>query len=518
MGTNRTARRLVAGIAVVALLGAGCGDDDGGGDASSRGGDGSTLVIGTDAEPTTLDIQTTADNGRDLATWSINEALVDLDAEGERYPVLAAELPQVHEDDPTRWRVPLRKGVEFTDGTPFDAEAVKYNVERILDPDLGSARAEELGTLESVEIIDDHTVDLVTSAPDPILDYRLRVLRMVSPAAGEAEDYSAHPVGTGPYVFGSWQRGQRVVIEANEDYWGEPKPTISTVEIRFLPDVNTRLAALESGEIDMAINVPPAQAEGMDVLKGSGSTETGMLVYDTGEFPYSEPEFRQALQLAIDLETINETLYGGQYAMNGCQPVVSTSAGHNDELEPYPYDPERARELIEGLDLPPDFKLNFHGTAAVYPNDGELTNALASYWNEVGIEVEITVDEIDPHLDFIYGLQDQTGLTYLWADQSLNHGARFLDIFVTPDAAIPTRAEGYLPEIDELAETASSSLDEAERDAAFDEIWKVYCDEMVMGYTLELTDIAGLSVPLQYEPPVGKLEQAHFNLMTLGEE
>jgi hypothetical protein len=154
----------------------------------------------------------------------------------------------------------------------------------------------------------------------------------------------------------------------------------------------------------------------------------------------------------------------------------------------------------------------------VYPNDRELTNALVSYWSEVGIESEITVDEIDPHLDFIYGLQDQTGLTFLWADQSLNHAARFLDIFVTEDAAIPTRADGYLPEIDGLAETALTSLDETERDEAFDEIWQTYCDEMVMGYTLELKDIAGLSVPLEYTPPVGKLEQAHFNLMTLGDE
>ncbi|HMJ78601.1 MAG TPA: ABC transporter substrate-binding protein [Iamia sp.] len=517
MRTHGT-RRLVICVAAVALLGAACGGDGDGGDGDAAGpGGGSTLVIGTDAEPTTLDIQTTADNGRDLATWSINEALVDLDAEGERDPVLAAALPEVHEDDPTRWRVELREGIEFSDGTPFDAEAVKYNVERILDPDLASARAEELGTLESVEIVDEHTVDLVTSAPDPILDYRLRVLRMVSPAAGDAEDYSANPVGTGPYVFDSWERGQRVTIQANEDYWGDPKPTIDTIEIRFLPDVNTRISALESGEIGLAINIPPAQAEGMDLLTGSGSTETGMLVYDTGEFPYSEPEFRQALQYAIDLETVNETLYGGRYAMNGCQPVVSTSAGFNDELEPYPYDPEKARELIAGLDLPSDFTLNFHGTAAVYPNDRELTNALVSFWNEVGIEVEITVDEIDPHLDFIYGLQEQTGVTFLWADQSLNHAARFLDIFVTEDAAIPTRAEGVHPEMDELAETATSSLDEDEREAAFDEIWQGYCDDLIMGYTLELTDIAGLSVPLEYEPPVGKLEQVHFDLMRLGD-
>lgn len=519
--TKMTRRALLALSVSLFVLAAGCSsepstdaNDDG---SAANSGASQTLVVALDAEPTTLDVQTTADNGRDLAMWSVNETLVDFDPSGQLQPILAAELPVRVEGDPLRWRVNLRDDVTFTDGTPFDAEVVKYNVERILDPEFGSAFAPEFGALIGAEVVNEHTVDLITDAPDPLIDIRLRKLQIVSPEAVESDDYNANAVGTGPYIVESWDRGQNLVLVRNDDYYGEPKPTVERIEIRFLPDINTRIAALESGEIEIAVNVPPGRAEGLSVITSADPVETGMLLYDTSEFPYSEPDFRRALQHALDLETMNEQLFGGLYEVNRCQPSVSSAVGFNEELENYPYDPERARELLESVDLPEDFAVNLHGTAAVYPNDREFSESLAGYWRAVGLDVDTTLDEIDSHLDFIYGLQEQQGVGIVWADQSLGHSVRFLDIFVgeAGTAPIPTLAEGTYPELGPLMETARTSFDQAEQADALEQIWSTYCEDLVMGYTLNLRDVAGVSERVEYEPSVGKFEQIDFHRLTL---
>lgn len=487
------------------------GDDGDGGEASGP----TTLVVGTDAEPTTLDTQLIDDNGKDLSIWSVNEGLVDFDPDGNLEPILAASLPQLDPDDPERWIVELRQGVEFTDGTPFGAEAVVFNVERILNPDYGSVFAGELGNLVSAEVIDEHTVALITDGPDPILDTRLRVMRIVSPTAAEQSDYAENPVGTGPYIFESWQRGQSLTLVKNENYWGDPKPVIDTVELRFLPDVNTRISALEAGEIDIAINLPPTRAEGLNTITAASGTEAGGLVYDIGEFPYSELEFRQALQYAIDNETISQQLYGGVATPTRCQPVVPTATGFNDELEAPPYDPEQAMELLAGLDLPDDFVINFQASTAVYSNDREVSEALAGFWRAVGLEVDMTLNEIDPYLDAIYTPQESNGIVIFWTDQALNHAARQVGTFVQDGSPVASRGDDQFNELDPVVETALTSLDAAEREAAFDEIWRTYCEQAIMGFTVDIVDVAGISDRVSYEPDAGKMEKMDYHRLQL---
>lgn len=484
--------------------------DDGGGDAVAL----DRLVVGTDAEPTTLDIQAIDDNGLKLATWSINEALVDIDPEGDLEPVLAASLPQIDEDDRTRWTVELREGIEFSDGTPFNAEAVVANVDRVLDPEYESTLRAELATLAGAEAVGEYTVDLITSEPDPLLPNRLRVLRMVSPTAAAEDGYAENPVGTGAYVFESWQRGQSLTLVANDNYWGEPKPTIGIVELRFLPDNNTRVSALNAGEIHIAINLPPALSEGIELLTSAAAIEAGYLVMDTGEFPFNEPDFRRALQYAIDFETINQQLFNGVHSLTNCQPVVPTAGGFNEQLEPYPYDPELAQELLEGLDLPDDFALNFEATAAVYLNDREVSEAIAGYWRAVGLEVDMTLNEIDAYLDIIFNPQDSNAVILGWSDQSLNHAARQLGLFVAADGQVPTRAEGQYSEIDPLVQTAQTSFDETERQAAYDEIWQIYCDELIMGHSLDFNALSGIVPGLEYSPDPGNLEAMDYHRIT----
>lgn len=503
------ARRLTAALALVALVASACGSDDDGTSAPRSGGGG--VVVATDAEPTTLDAQLTEDNGKDLATWSINEALVDFDRSGELVPLLAEDLPTIDPDDPHRWLVTLRDGISFTNGEAFDAAAVVANVERILDPDYGSTFTSELGTLSSAEAVDDLTVALVTDEPDPILPSRLRILRMVPPQAGQEDGYGENPVGTGPYVFEEWNKGSHIVLTANDDYWGDPKPTIPEVRIRFLPDVGTRMSALRAGEVDIAINTPPDEIDGLpQVLESPTPSEASAIRLNLFTEPASDPRFRQALNYAVNKEELNESLFNGVFELNHCQPSVAGTGGFNDDLDPYPYDPDKARELLAEVDLPDDFVLPFEATSAVFGRDTELAQALASYWEAVGLKVDTRLNNIDSFLELIYSPDPL--VIYHETDQSSNHAARQVGLFLTGEAS--ARGDAY-PELDPLIETALTSMDDGERQAAYDEIWRISCEEAFFVFALDRIEVAGASDRIDYEPGWGKLEKMYFNRMSI---
>lgn len=490
------------------------------GDAADSGGGiepGTEVVVGTDAEPTTLDVQFTDDNGKDLGTWSINEGLVNFGPDGELVPLLAAELPTIDENDENRWLVTLREGIEFSNGEPFDAEAVVANLDRILDPDYGSSFTAELETIDHAEVVSDSEVAIITNAPDPILPYRLRALRLVAPEAAQSPDYPDNPVGTGPYLFEGWVKGDHMTLKANPDYWGEPKPQVETVTIRFMPDVNTRMSALQSGEIDLAINVPPALADNAPALiTSSADTEVATPRFSLVKHPYSDPNFRRALNYAVNKEEMNEQLFNGLFAVTPCQPVVEgAGGGYNPDLEPYPYDPDRARELLEEVDLPDDFVMEFEAAASIWANDREIGEALSGYWRAIGLEVDTTYNEIDSFLEKIF-TEDDPGLIYTESDQSFNHGARQLGLYVgSPPGSGSASAFGdtFGPdsELAQLVDTALTAFDEEAREAAYREIWEMSCDDAWFLWTLNRRDITGASERVDYTPGLGLITKFDFH-------
>ena len=504
----------IALVLALAVVFAACGgdDDDSAGGGGGGGGGGETkLVVGTDAEPTTLDIQVTDDNGLQLATWSINESLVDFDAEGNLEPVLAAELPVMNPDDPTHWTVKLREGVTFTDGEPLTCEAVRLNLERMIDPDFGSTIAEELGSLNDVKAIDDTTCELITKEPDSLVPRRLRKLRLISPKAFAQADET--PVGTGSYVFDSWQKGVSLTVKANPDYWGDPKPEIDVVEIRFIPDVNTRLSALQANEIDIAINIPESQlGEVPQVIEALGG-ESGGTRFNTSIPPYDDVNFRQALNYAINKQEMIDKLFNGLFEVEMCQMWPPTAQGFNTDLQPYPYDPEKAKELLAKVDLPPGFKVDFNATSAVYGTDREIGETIASYWRDIGLEVDVTFDEIDAYLEKIY--DPQIPLVYDETDDAMNSAARQIATFLTEGGPVTALGPEDQAALNPLVETATNSVNEADAEKAMKEIAKIACDEAYFVFTFERKDLTAASDKVEYTPDLGNFEKADWNRVHL---
>jgi peptide/nickel transport system substrate-binding protein len=233
-----------------------------------------TVVIAND--PATLDPQVSEDGNERAVNDSVYETLLTRDQDMNIIPNLATEYEQV---DDTTWQFKLRQGVKFHNGEPFNADAVVFSVKRIIDPALQSDQASFFGTITGAEKVDDSTVNIITSGPDPILPARMYWMKMVEPkhAQGDPETFATTPIGTGPYKFVKWDRGVEVVIEANPDYWGG-KPSIDIVHLRPIQEESTRLAALQAGEVDLVFGLLPEQIDQAPVAVHTPGLEFPMIL------------------------------------------------------------------------------------------------------------------------------------------------------------------------------------------------------------------------------------------------
>ncbi|HEV7760391.1 MAG TPA: ABC transporter substrate-binding protein [Acidimicrobiales bacterium] len=510
---------LVAGTLIAGV--AACGgddDDDAAGGTSGGEGGGDSLVAAIGREPSTLDVQKVDDNGKDFVTWRIVEGLVDLDVEGNLVPQLATDLPVVNPDDPTKWTVTLRDDVTFSDGEKFDADAVVKSVERVLDPAFESTYVgSELSTLKSATATDATKVEFTTSEPDPIFDYKLRFLRIVAPeAAADEEAFAANPIGTGPYKLDKWNRGSDITLVANDEYYGDA-PSISNIEIRFIPDEGTRIQALQAGEIDLAADVSPDQADEVpQLITADQGAQVGLIRFDETKEPYSDVRFRQALNYALDKDALSDQLYNGLFEPATCQVTPPQAVGSNDDLKPYDYDLDKAKELISeaGAD---GATINVDWTSSIFAKDREYGEAIASMWREAGLDVQMTFNEPSTFVDKIYARgADSPEMIYTEADTPFNHAVRAAGIVYAADGAASGNIGEVDPEFQDLLHQAFTELDADKRDDLYDQLQARQCEQAHFVYLLVRRDTYGAAENITYQPRQEIFAKMYFDEVTLG--
>lgn len=521
---SRMVRRTVLAVVMssaLALSLAGCGGDGGNGGGS---GNGDLLVIGTDAEPTTLNPLLRQGPDSDLATWSVYEGLVKFSPGGELVPELAASLP-VRQPDGTTWRYELREDVTFSDGEPFNAEAVKAFIDALLAPDVSATSAvfSELADLTGATVVDDYTVDLTTSVNDPFFDLKSSFLRIAPPKALASGDIDTKPVGTGPYLFERWDQGQSIELKANPDYWGD-KPAYDRASIRFIPDAQTRLDALNSGEIDMATSISaenadlvPQKIESTNVLK------VQLLRLNLSEPPLDDENFRLAMNYAINRDVIQENLYGGHYEIAPCQAVSSASHGFNPDLEAFPYDPDKARELLARVNIPAGFKLTVTGrTPPVAPGDQEMLQSVVSDLNAVGIDAEVKFDsdtEYSDHVNAAAGdgtVNPGIPQAFLLApDNGWNNSIRWVNNYVNPLGRVSALGDAE-PDLVPIVKTANTDPDAATREDALEQIAAETCNRADFIYLLGYPDIWGAGNDIDYLPGLGQIKNLEIGRIKPG--
>lgn len=352
-----------------------------------------SVTIGFAAEPVSLDFSTNDGAAIPEAVLvNVYEGLVKVDQDGEIVPLLA-ESWEVS-DDGTVYDFYLQDGVTFSNGDPFDAEAVAFSIERVQE-DWTIGLAGGMDIVEDVEVVDDLHAQVTLAEPSNrwLFDMTTRIGAMFAP--GAVDDLDEEAVGTGPYLVDDFVRGDSIEFVRNDDYWGDA-PDFDEVTFRYFNDGNATNNALLSGDIDVigTVQAPEglSQFEDEDRFTIIEGTTNGQIVlsFNHDREVFDDLEVRQAIRHAIDNDAVRETSWGGYGELIGSM-VPPTDPWYEEELlELYPYDPEQAEQLLEeagATDLELDFRV---------PNLPYAVNAaqtVQSQLAQVGVDAEIEVLE-----------------------------------------------------------------------------------------------------------------------------
>ncbi len=437
------------------------------------------LIVGQIAEPQALDPQavTAVNDFRILV--NVYEGLVKY-APGTLEVVPGLAESWTISDDGLVYTFNLREGVSFHDGTPFNAEAVKFTFDRMLDEnhpyyDTGPFPLSFFfSAISETNVIDDLTVEFTLNEPfAPFLSnlaYPTGLIVSPTAVAENGEDFGRNPVGTGPFKFEEWVSNERVVVLRNEDYWGEPAGS-EVVVFRPITDPNTRVAEMLAGGIDMMVEVPPnalSEFEGDDfTIVEQAGPHVWFLILNAKEGPMANKLIRQAANYAVNKTALVENVLEGTAAVAAGPTPPAFAWAYNEALEPYPYDPDKARELIaeSGVeDLSLTFYVTEGGSGMLDPV--AMGTAIQADLAAVGFDVTIETYEwntflgqVNPGLE---GKADMAEMAWMTNDPDT------LPFLALRTAAWPEEGgfnSGYYsnPEVDALLEQARVSTDQDER-------------------------------------------------------
>ena len=500
--------RLLWAFIAVGLVAAGCGggdDDEAGTDGEATGAtsdiseqgdpvDGGSITVGLEAETNSwLPGNGSFSNAGTSVAYAIYDPLMRRDADGEMKPYLAESVEP--NADLTEWTLKLRPDITFHDGTPLNAQALKT----VFDDYLKAPGTNTAGALTDVEmaIVDDLTITYQLPNPDSAWPDQLglSIGWPFSPTAAAAAgpDAGAKPVGTGPFMFDSWERDNRLVVKKNPNYWQEGLPHLDEIVFRPIPDEDTRISSLTSGDIDVlqtlrqSSGVRVRDLEGVDSYEQLGNT-TGVNIFNTTTAPLDDVRVREALARAVDQEQIIE-IQGG----SGVVPPATQIFNQDD---PYwseevadawvTYDPEAARELMdEYVNDPgrsdgraPGEPVAFRYDCPPDPSLVDMAQLYQSFWGEVGADVELRQVEQATHIDEAIAGDFQAKCFRAGLDRDPLPTLR--DAFGSESAINFTNFTD--PSIEENLDALGATADLAERQALVEEISMTVNENFPMTY------------------------------------
>ena len=299
----------------------------------------------------------------------------------------------------TQWTFKLRKNVKFHNGADFTASDVLFSLKRSMDSKL-SFQITLRRVIKEINVIDRHTVTITTKKPIvsflTFIDNTYILSEAARKEAGDEKQFEKRPIGTGPFKFVEWMRGERFVVEKNPNYWGRV-PKIDRIVWKPIPEDAARVAALESGAADLIFNVPPHEAERLKrrqkvKVEEVASARIIFLLLDPGHKPLDNRLVRQAINHAIDSDAIIKHVLDGKGARLD-QILGPNSFGYDPSLKPYSYDPKRAKELLAKAGYPDGFEIDFYTSTGRYIKDREVSQVIAAQLAKVGIKAKLQTPE-----------------------------------------------------------------------------------------------------------------------------
>lgn len=473
--------RVLALFIVVGLLFTACGGGSpttGGGAGGETPSQSNTLIIAMGADATGLDPASVMNNESGFVMSTLFDGLTRYKPGTTEVEPGLAESWDVSPDGLT-YTFHLRKGVKFHDGTPFDADAAVKWLDRLLNPNNPNYYAKRpgidsfvdftFGEVTSYRAVDPYTLVITLREPDATF---LQSLAMVwsgvtSPAADEKyglEIYK-HPVGTGPYKFFEWQPNDHITVEANPDYWGGA-PSIQRIIFKVVPEESTRILMLQRGDVHILADVDPANVDmlkkdpNITVLEQPGLFHLGISM-PVDRPPFTDVRVRHALNYAVNKDELNQHLYRG-LAQTLTSPIPSVLWGHNDDLKPYQYDPDKARQLLAEAGYPNGFTATMWVSAnprGYNPVGGaKLGEAIKEYLAQVGVNIDIQQLEWGAFLEKVRSKDFHDMAPDGWAGDN-GDPDNFLAV-KWASWAIPTGNQSHYsnPEVDQLLADARKTI------------------------------------------------------------
>lgn len=405
---------LMVSALLIGVMASGCGPGE---DAPAVAPSDQDIVIAIGAEPENLDpLKMMSAPAATIAEHMV-ENLIYLAEDGTLQPALAESWEPAA--DGLSWFLNLREGVTFHDGQPFNAEAVKYNLDRFMakgafEGGEAAVFAFLLGRVTEVEVVDEYTVQIhLDDVFAPIASHLSHsFIGIHSPASLEAldaGDYVSAPVGTGPFKYASWDRGEQIYMERNDNYWGGA-PTLDSVTFKFVPEAGSRVIMLETGEAHAIMAVPPTdiarlQGEaGIDVVF-QNSVRVIYIGFNLERDIFKDVRVRQALNYAIDKEAIIATIFQGVGEPSSA-PIVPAIFGYT-QAGPYEYNPEKAKQLLADAGYGGGFDVELFHPTGRYPQDATVTEAVQAMLAEVGVNASLTTYDWGTYLDTVIVPPDQ---------------------------------------------------------------------------------------------------------------
>lgn len=436
------------------------------------------------ATPNSMDPHAANDQPSNHVNVNIYERLVEFTPDLELVPGLAESYEQL---DDTTWEFNLRDGIEFHDGEPFNAEAVKINLDRVMDETVGSPVAFLFELIEEVEVIDQYTIHIKTDGPFAALPSHLAhpAGGMISPAV-IAEDYAQaepltavnqNPVGTGPFEFEEISEGDFVRLERNESYWGEPAKA-SAFTFSAVPEDATRIAELTTGNTDLIYPLDPNDFTQVNEQDGTTVNETESVRmeyvgFNTEKEPFNDPAVRQAVAHAVNKEDIINIMLEDK-AVVAETPLSSAVNGHSDNLKPIDYNLETARNILDENGYGDGF------TAEITVQDrtaADIATYLQQELAQLNIELEIYQIEAGAFLDYV-GSGEHDMFIGGWGTVTLDADYGLSPLFHSSSIGTSGNRTRYAnDEVDMLLSDARSETDEERRLKLYEEAQQIIIDE-----------------------------------------
>ena len=461
----------------------------------------SRIIISQGNDAATLDPHLTLTMTDINVINHVCDGLVKRDLDMQIVPSLAKSWKMV---DPLTHEFKLQEGVKFHNGEPFNAQVVKFNIERILDPKFVSRITTFLKIIDRVEVVDDYTVRIITKNPSPVLNNQLLSLRMIPPkyVKEKGDQYVIrNPVGTGPYRFVEWVKDDHITFEAYKEHW-RGKPPFDKVIFKPIPEESTRVAALLTGEVDIITNVPPSEIKRLKEAKNvfpiiSPSTRCMFIKFNTEKPPFNNKWVRQAVNYAVDKDAIIDALFDGKADKLNGQLLSPEYFGYNPTLKPYPYDPQKAKDLLAKGGYPGGFETDFDASSGRYLLDREVAQAIAGQLLKVGIKTKLQFLEWGLFMKKYVRTHKMANITVIgYAGHTVEADGMYT--FLSTESPYSYYSN---KEVDKLLVEGRTTLDQNKRLEIYKKVSEIMHEDAPIGFLWQQVNIHGVNKKFDWWKP-----------------